>query len=97
MTGDLKKMTKAEIIRKVKERTGLSRQQAKAAVEIFLSSIKDSLREGERVCIVGLGTFYVKKRQTRSGRNPKTGEQITVPDKKVVSFRAGRDFRDMVK
>ena len=90
-------MTKSEIIKKVKERTGLSRQQAKTAVEILLDSIKNSLRKGERVCIVGLGTFYVKKREQRNGRNPKTGDKIFVPEKKIVSFRAGREFREMVK
>ena len=90
-------MTKGEIIKKVRERTGLSRQQSKTAVEIFLNSIKNSLHKGERVCIVGLGTFYIKKRRQRNGRNPKTGDKISVPEKKIVAFRAGREFRDMVK
>lgn len=90
-------MTKAEIVKLVKERTGLSRSQALVAVDTFLNNIKDALRRGERVCLVGLGTFYVKQRRRREGRNPKTGEKITVPEKKVVAFRAGKEFRQLVK
>ncbi|MCX7766595.1 MAG: integration host factor subunit beta [Candidatus Sumerlaeia bacterium] len=90
-------MTKAEIVKLVKERTGLSRSQALVAVDTFLNNIKDALRRGERVCLVGLGTFYVKHRRKREGRNPKTGEKITVPEKKVVAFRAGKEFRQLVK
>ncbi len=90
-------MTKAEIVKLVKERTGLSRSQALVAVDTFLNNIKDALRRGERVCLVGLGTFYVKQRRRREGRNPKTGEKITVAEKKVVAFRAGKEFRQLVK
>lgn len=90
-------MTKAEIVRRVKERTGLTRQQALNAVEIFLDCIKEALQREERVCLVGLGTFYVRHRRGRKGRNPKTGEIISVPEKKIPAFRPGREFRDLVK
>ncbi|MCD6385337.1 integration host factor subunit beta [Candidatus Sumerlaeota bacterium] len=90
-------MTKAEIVRLVKARTGLTRQQALNAVEIFLESIKDALKREERVCLVGLGTFFVRHRRKRKGRNPKTGELISVPEKKIPAFRAGREFRNVVK
>ena len=90
-------MTKADIVKRIKERTGLSRQQSVNAVEIVLKCIKDSLKREERVCLVGLGSFYVKHRKQRQGRNPKTGEKITVPEKKIVVFRAGREFRELAK
>ncbi len=90
-------MTKADVVKRIKERTGLSRQQSVKAVEIFLDSIKDSLKRGERVCLVGLGSFYIKQRKSRQGRNPKTGEKIKVPAKKIVVFRAGREFREKAK
>ncbi len=90
-------MTKAEIIKNVKERTGLSHQQSRKVVEIFLEGIKESLHKGERVCLVGLGSFYLKKRKERKGRNPKTGENLLIPEKWVVGFKAGREFREMAK
>ena len=89
-------MTKAEIVKKIKDRTGLSRQQAKVAVEIFLSSIKDSLKKGDRVCIVGLGTFYVKDRDMRNGRNPKTGTAVHVTPKKLPFFKCGKELKERV-
>ena len=83
-------MTKAEIINKVSELTGMSRKDAIEALEIFLSAIKDGLKQGEKVSLVGFGTFYVKHKRSRNGRNPRTGEQIQIPPKQNRHLQAGQ-------
>jgi DNA-binding protein HU-beta len=89
-------MTKAIIIDKVSELTGMSRKDAIAAVEIFLDAIKDGLKSGEKVSLVGFGTFYVKHKRPRNGRNPRTGEQIQIPPKQIATFKPGKAFRMLV-
>ena len=89
-------MTKAEVANLVMTKTGLARAEAYEAVEIFLSSIKDGLKKGEKVSLVGFGTFLVKSKNARNGRNPRTGEQIFIPEKKVVIFKPGKSFRESV-
>ncbi len=89
-------MTKAEVVHLLIEKSGLSRKDAVQAVEIFLDSIKDSLREGEKVSLVGFGTFLVKEKNSRKGRNPRTGEMIHIPDKRVAVFKPGKAFREAV-
>jgi len=89
-------MTKAEVANLLMEKTGLPRAEAYQAVEIFLDSVKESLRRGEKVSLVGFGTFLVKGKNPRNGRNPRTGEQISIPQKKVVVFKPGKSFRDVV-
>lgn len=86
-------MTKAEIINKVSELTGMSRKDAIEALEIFLSAIKEGLKQGEKVSLVGFGTFYVKHKRSRNGRNPRTGEQIQIPPKQIATFKPGKAFR----
>lgn len=88
-------MTKAEVANLLIERTGLARNEAQAAVEVFLDSIKDALQQGEKVSLVGFGTFLVKVKEERNGRNPRTGERIRIPEKRVVVFKPGKSFRDM--
>ena len=89
-------MTKAEVANLLMEKTGLARNEAYDAVEIFLDSIKDALQEGEKVSLVGFGTFLVKKKNARNGRNPRTGEQIFIDEKNVVVFKPGKSFREVV-
>ena len=90
-------MTKAEIAGKVRDKIGaISHREALLAVETFLEGIKQALTRGEKVSIVGFGTFRVKERKSRTGRNPKTGQQIQVPSKKVPYFKAGKEFKDAV-
>lgn len=89
-------MTKAEIINKVSADTGMSRKDAIEALEIFLSAIKDGLKKGEKVSLVGFGTFYVKHKRSRNGRNPRTGEQIQIPPKLIATFKPGKAFRMLV-
>jgi len=89
-------MTKAEIINKVSELTGMSRKDAIAALELFLAAIKEGLKKGEKVSLVGFGTFYVKHKRSRNGRNPRTGEQIQIPPKQIATFKPGKAFRILV-
>ena len=89
-------MTKLEIAIALSERTGISRKQAIEAVELFLNSVKDALKKGDKVSLVGFGTFLRKDKPGRDGRNPRTGERIKVPPKSVVTFKPGREFRDQV-
>ena len=89
-------MTKAEIINKVAQVTGMSRKDAIDALEIFLASIKDALKEGQKVSLVGFGTFYVKNKNARNGRNPRTGDRIRIPPKMIATFKPGKAFRLLV-
>ncbi len=89
-------MTKAEIVRHLIEKSGLPRKDAVEAVEIFLNCIKSGLQGGEKVSLVGFGTFLVKAKNSRNGRNPRTGEMIYIPDKKVAVFKPGKAFREAV-
>jgi DNA-binding protein HU-beta len=89
-------MTKAEVANKVAEKTGLSRKETVEAMEVFLDCIKASLKDESKVSLVGFGTFYVKRKNARNGRNPRTGERIRIPEKLVATFKPGKSFREMV-
>lgn len=78
------------------EKTGLPRKDAVEAVEIFLDSVKGGLMVGDKVSLVGFGTFTVKEKNSRNGRNPRTGEPIRIPPKRVVTFKPGKAFRESV-
>jgi DNA-binding protein HU-beta len=88
-------MTKVELVKALMERTGLSRNQSIETVEFFLESVKNALKKGEKVCLVGFGTFYTKKKESRIGRNPRTGEKINIPAKMVAVFKPGKSFREI--
>jgi DNA-binding protein HU-beta len=90
-------MTKAEVAAKLTNKIGLSSKQSVEAVEIFLECVKNALKQGDRVSLVGFGTFFVKGKDARSGRNPRTGKNIDIPDKRVAVFKPGRELRDLVK
>lgn len=89
-------MTKAEVVNALAGRTGMARKEAAEAVEIFLASILEALQRGEKVSLVGFGTFYVKEKNSRQGRNPRTGDKIQIPKKRVATFKPGKSFRNMV-
>ncbi len=89
-------MTKLEVATMLRDRTGISQKQAMESVELFLESIKESLKDGDKVSLVGFGTFYLKTKDARNGRNPRTGEQIKIPAKSVVAFKPGKEFRELV-
>ena len=89
-------MTKAEVAKLLMEKTGLSRNQSFETLEYFLESVKKALLDGEKVCLVGFGTFYMKEKKGRTGRNPRTGATIVIPSKKVAAFKPGKAFREEV-
>lgn len=89
-------MNKAELIDAVAESTGLSKADATRSVEATLSAISGALSRGDSVGLVGFGTFSVKQRAARTGRNPKTGEEIRIAASKVPGFKAGKALKDSV-
>ena len=88
-------MTKQDLIEKVAE-TGMSKKQAGVVVNAILDAISDSLAAGEKVSLVGFGSFSVNKRAARTGRNPRTGEPLKIKAKKVPVFKAGKALKDAV-
>ena len=89
-------MNKADIVSAVAERAGLSKKDADKAVAAFTDVIAESLKSGEKVVLVGFGTFEVKERAARTGRNPRTKQEIEIPASKVPVFKAGKSLKDEV-
>lgn len=89
-------MTKSDLAEKLAERVDLNKQQAEEVINIFTNSIIEALARGEKVEIRGFGSFRVRYRAAKEGRNPKTGEKVQVPTKKVPFFKTGKEFREMV-
>jgi DNA-binding protein HU-beta len=89
-------MTKAEIVRHLVEKSGLPRRDAVEAVEVFLATVKEGLQSGEKVSLVGFGTFIVSSRNPRNGHNPRTREKIQIDRKHVAKFKPGKAFREAV-
>lgn len=89
-------MNKSELINAVAEKAALSKKDSEAAVTAALDAIAAALAEGEEVRLVGFGTFEVKKREARIGRNPKTKEEIQIPATKVPAFKPGKALKDMI-
>ena len=89
-------MKKSEVIKRLQQQTGLMSLESGIAVETMLDCIRDSLMRGEKVTLAGFGTFDIRNRRARNGRNPKTGEAIHVPAKSAVLFRPGKAFRNKV-
>ena len=89
-------MTKAELVHKVASTIKLTKKETEVIVGIIFQSITDSLSEGDKVELRGFGSFRIRERNARIGRNPKSGEQIEVPAKKVPFFKAGKELRELV-
>jgi DNA-binding protein HU-beta len=90
-------MTKAELIDKIASSTGLSKVDASRALDSTLNSVRSALKKGQKVTLVGFGTFSVVKRKSRKGRNPRTGASIMIPAAKIPKFTAGKALKDAVK
>lgn len=90
-------MTKKDIVLKIAEETGIKQIDVKKVVQKTLDHIVEALDKGETVELRNFGIFKVKSRKGRVGRNPRTGESVTIPDKKVVSFKAGLVMKDKVR
>ena len=89
-------MNKTELAAAVAAKTELSKKDAEAAVNAVLASITDALAEGDKVALVGFGTFEVAERAAREGRNPKTGETMPIAASKTPKFKAGKALKDLV-
>ena len=89
-------MNKTELIAAVAEKTGMSKKDTEAVISATLGTITAALHEEEKVQLMGFGSFEVKKRAARIGRNPKTKESITIAASKVPTFKAGKAFKDAV-
>ena len=89
-------MNKAELVAAVAAKTGDTKKNAEEVVNAFVDVVTASLKKGEKVQLVGFGSFEVKKRAARKGRNPQTGEEIKIPASKAPAFKAGKALKDTV-
>jgi DNA-binding protein HU-beta len=90
-------LTKRELVEIVAKKANLTNKAAREAVAAVINSIRDSLKRGEKVVITGFGTFSVRKRAERIGRNPKTGEKITIAARKAPGFTPGKTLKKVVR
>jgi DNA-binding protein HU-beta len=89
-------MTKQDLVNHMVSQAGISKKDAEAALNSFLDGVKESLKKGENVSLVGFGTFAVSKREARTGRNPQTGATINIAARNVPSFKPGKGLKDAV-
>ena len=89
-------MNKAELVAAIAEKTDLSKKDAEAALKAFTDVVAEELKKGEKIQLVGFGTFEVSERAERVGRNPQTGDEIKIPASKAPKFKAGKALKDMM-
>ncbi len=89
-------VNKTELVAGVAEKTGMTKKDAEKAVNALFESIQEALTSGDKVQMIGFGTFEVKERPARKGRNPRTGEDIVIPASKNPGFKAGKALKDAV-
>lgn len=89
-------MTKEKLIEKIAADAEISKKQAGIALTSFIDAVGKTVKKGEKLTLVGFGTFALSKRKARKGRNPKTGEAIKIPASKTVSFRAGKGLKGVL-
>lgn len=90
-------MTKKDLIEVIAKKANLTNKASRDAIQIALNTIRDSLKRGEKVVLTGFGTFTVRKRAERVGRNPKTGEKITLAARKTPGFTPGKTFKKAIR
>ncbi len=88
-------MTKQDLVNEV-AKVGMTKKAAAAAIDAMIDAIKDALAKGDKVNLVGFGSFSVRKRKAREGRNPRTGKKLKIPAKNVPVFKAGKDLKEAV-
>lgn len=89
-------MNKAQLIDAIAAEAGLTKADAKKALDAFIKATTKALKKGDRVALVGFGSFSIAKRSARTGRNPQTGREIKIPVKKIVKFKVGSDLAEIV-
>ena len=90
-------MNKTELVAAIAEQTELSKKDAEKALKAFTDIVADELKKGEKVQLVGFGTFEVSERAAREGRNPQTGEEMVIPASKMPKFKVGKLLKDSIK
>ena len=89
-------MNKAELVAAIAEKAELSKRDSEAALKAFTDIVAEELKKGEKIQLVGFGTFEVAERAARTGRNPKTGEEMKIPASKAPKFKAGKALKDAI-
>ena len=89
-------MNKAELVSAIADKAELSKKDAEAALKAFTDVVTEELQKGEKIQLVGFGTFEVSERAARTGRNPQTGEEMTIPASKAPKLKAGKALKDLV-
>ena len=89
-------MNKKDLIGKIAEEAGIKKSEAEKALKAFEDAVIETLKDGDKVTLVGFGTFSVSTRKARKGRNPSTGEEIDIPAKKTPKFLPGKAFKDSI-
>ena len=89
-------MNKAELVAAMAEKAGLSKKDAEKALNAFVESIEAAVKAGDKVSLIGFGTFETRERAAREGKNPRTGEKIKIAASKAPAFKAGKAFKDML-
>ncbi|MFC4075531.1 HU family DNA-binding protein [Salinithrix halophila] len=90
-------MNKQELIDRISKKSGMTKKDVEAVLNGFVDEVTGALGSGERVQLIGFGTFETRKRSSRSGRNPQTGQTITIPESNVPAFKAGSKLKEAVK
>jgi len=89
-------MNKSQLVEQMATGAGISKAAAERALNAFMDAVMDAVASGDKVTLVGFGTFYVTERKARTGRNPQTGKKMKIPAKKVVKFRPGSRLSEAV-
>ena len=89
-------MNKAELVSAIAEKTGLTKKDSEKALKAFIDVVTDELKKGEKIQLVGFGNFEVSERAAREGRNPQTGETMTIAASKAPKFKAGKALKDAI-
>jgi DNA-binding protein HU-beta len=89
-------MTKAELVEQLAEKTRVTKSAAETLVNAFVGAVTDALKKGEKVTLTGFGSFMVSQRKERKGRNPQTGEEITISGRSTPIFRAGKALKESI-
>ena len=89
-------MNKTELVAAMAEKSGLSKKDTEKALNAFVESVEEAIKAGDKVSLIGFGTFETRERAAREGKNPRTGEKIKIAASKAPAFKAGKAFKDML-
>jgi DNA-binding protein HU-beta len=90
-------MTKAELVEKMAKEAKIAKKAAERALESFVDGVRKTLKKGNKVTLIGFGTFSIGKRKARLGRNPRTGKAIKIAARKIAKFKPGKSLKDLIK